>query len=132
LILLRLKKAGKSKVQLDPLERVKEVLSPKKARTEQELIKRVKGILKSKGIKYRISHKEVDESCYQKNQAILLPEYKLIFTFLKKEKEAAVLSPGWTIEQLQHKPKYEAIDYVVQIISRVEELVENGRKQAQV
>lgn len=117
------KKAGKSKVQIDPLERVKQLLTPKKAESKQQIVKRVKGILRSKGVKYRISHKGISEFDYPKNQTILFPEHKLVFVISEKKVKGQSLSSGWTIESIQLDPKVEAIDYAAQIISRVEEYI---------
>lgn len=125
------KKANNSAVQIDPLERVKQILSPPKEESMQDVIKTVKGILRSKGIKYRISHKEINEIYYPKNQTILFPEHKLLFVISKKKVKEQCLPSCWTLESIKLDSKVEAIDCVAQIISRVEELSQNVTKQAQ-
>lgn len=128
----RNKKTDKSKVQIDPLERAKQLLTPKKPESKPEFVKRVKGILSSQGVKYRISHKEISESDYPKSQSILFPEHKLAFIISENKIKIKRVPSGWTIESIQLDNKIEAIDYAAQIISKIKEYIQNVTKKAQV
>lgn len=112
------------KTTIDPLERAKKILLPKKAQSKSEVINKIKDILRSKGIKYRISHKEILAIECPKNQSILIPEKKLAFVISETNKKIHT-STGWVIEHLKLDNKSEAINYIGRIILRIKELVQN-------
>lgn len=126
------KKAGKTNVQPDSLERAKQILSPKKAKKANDQIKRVKEILKSQDIKYRISHKELNQKDYPKGQTICFPNHKLIFVFIKDGMNQPKVPLTWTLESLVLGLDLEAIDYVAQIVSCIEELSSNATTKSEI
>ena len=126
------KKAGKSEAQPDSLERVKQILSPKKAKKTDDQIKRVKEILKSQDFKYRISHKELNQKDYPKGRTICFPKHKLIFVFIKDGMNRPKVPLTWTLESLVLDSSLEAINYVAQIISHIKELSQNAKTGTEV
>ncbi|EGR3265135.1 TPA: hypothetical protein RQK93_004669 [Vibrio vulnificus] len=116
-------------IETDALSRVKEILSPKKHSKNESLrsiVKRVKGILRSKKIKYRVTHKSVDSKLYHKDTVLLFPEVNLIFRFSERDESLDETYEHWIVKNISFNTETSAIEYVTNIQAIVEELEKNG------
>ena len=115
-------------VGISPLERAKNILAPKNKETKTTLTKKIKQILRSRDVKFRITHDDIDSKIYTQSRTILFPDYKFAF-FIGNAEINTKLDNGWSIKQLKLDNKKEIIVYAGRIINCLDELSKNGAEK---
>lgn len=86
-----------------------------------EVVHRIKGILKSKGIKFQSTHKDIDAKEYPKSFTVIFKEEKLIFCFSSKKSITTGVF-GWTVKDIAIKSDANAIAHVEVIVKALDEV----------
>ncbi len=114
-ISIKKRRKEKNKKPLNPMDIVDGILSNKTINYTKE----VKRLLKDKGIKYRITHKEISTKVAPKNRAIMFPELKIVFiiggSYIEKKQ-----TKNWSIKYLKVLPTDRAFDLFEIILTNIE------------
>jgi len=119
------RKPSKSKAFQSDLELVTSILTQNFQATEKAaFVREVKGVLRSRGVAYRVSHKEVSVKVAPKKSTILFDVQKIGFV-LGGAHKTQHLANGWTIMFVKLKREQTPVYLTESLLQKLSE-VSNG------